>query len=115
LFVKIFTRSTGCCGKGDQAAQGVAKTRVSFRRWEIEIGHGSGATGPELSEAEAIVFFMIRDRCYDFKNIFAKKLQKIGAFLTQNKAKLCNFLLKTLVFEKNAIFSPKIVENRRKL
>jgi hypothetical protein len=37
----------------------------------------------------------------------AKKL----AFLTQNKAKLCKILIITLVFEKNAIFSPKIAEN----
>jgi hypothetical protein len=37
------------------------------------------------------------------------------AFLTQNKAELCKNLIKTLVFEKNANFSPKILENRRKL
>jgi hypothetical protein len=36
-------------------------------------------------------------------------------FLTQNKAKLCKILIITLVFEKNAIFSPKIGKNRRKL
>jgi hypothetical protein len=36
-----------------------------------------------------------------------KKLRKNWRFLTQNKAKLCNFLLKTLVFEKNAIFRRK--------
>jgi hypothetical protein len=44
-------------------------------------------------------------------NNSAKKL----AVLTQNKAKLCKILIISLVFEKNAIFSPKIVENRRKL
>jgi hypothetical protein len=55
------------------------------------------------------------DRCYDFKNIFAKKSAKKLAFLSQNKAKLCKKIIITLVFEKNAIFSPKIVENRRKL
>jgi hypothetical protein len=57
-----------------------------------------------------------RDRCYDFQNIFAKRLSvKIGV-LTQNKAKLCKLLITTLVFEKNANFcaenclkSPKIV------
>jgi hypothetical protein len=45
-----------------------------------------------------------------------KKLAKNYAFLTQNKAKLCNNLFITLVFEKNANFfaenclkSPKIV------
>jgi hypothetical protein len=57
-----------------------------------------------------------RDRCYDFLNIFAKKFcEKKSAFLTQNKAKLCKILIITLVFEKNANFSPKIAENRRKL
>jgi hypothetical protein len=33
-----------------------------------------------------------------------KKIAKKWAFLTQNKAKLCKFLIITLVFEKNAIF-----------
>jgi hypothetical protein len=41
----------------------------------------------------------------------AKKL----AFLTQNKAKLCKIFIITLVFEKNANFSPKIVKKRIKL
>jgi hypothetical protein len=57
-------------------------------------------------------FRPIWDRCYDFENIFAKKL----AFLTQNKAKLCKNLIIAVVFENNAnIFaekcrkSPKIV------
>jgi hypothetical protein len=55
------------------------------------------------------------DRCYGFKNIFAEKFrQKIG-ILTQNKAKLCQNLIITLVFEKNANFLPKIGKNRRKL
>jgi hypothetical protein len=41
--------------------------------------------------------------------IFSKKqIAKIGV-LTQNKAKLCKILIITLVFEKNANFSPKIV------
>jgi hypothetical protein len=48
------------------------------------------------------------DRCYDFKNSFAKKIgEKIGekiGVLTQNKAKLCKNLIITLVFEKNAKF-----------
>jgi hypothetical protein len=35
--------------------------------------------------------------------------------LTQNKAELCKNLIITLVFDKNANFLPKIVENRRKL
>jgi hypothetical protein len=37
------------------------------------------------------------------------------AFFTQNKGKLCKILIITSVFEKNAIVSPKIVKNRRKL
>jgi hypothetical protein len=36
-------------------------------------------------------------------------LPKKLAFLTQNKAKLCKILIITLIFKKNAIFSPKIV------
>jgi hypothetical protein len=43
-----------------------------------------------------------------------KKMQKM-AFLTQNKSKICKKFILTLVFEKNAIFSPKIGKNRRKL
>jgi hypothetical protein len=42
---------------------------------------------------------------------FAKKL----AFLARNKAKLCKFMIITLVFEKNANFLQKIGKNRRKL
>jgi hypothetical protein len=49
------------------------------------------------------------------KNIFAEKIGDKLAFLTVSKAKLCKNLIITLVFEKIAIFSPKIVENRRKL
>jgi hypothetical protein len=41
----------------------------------------------------------------------AKKL----AFFTQTTANFCKKLILTLVFEKNAIFSPKIGKNRRKL
>jgi hypothetical protein len=56
------------------------------------------------------------DRCYDFSNIFAKKLEKYLAFLTQIKAKLCKKIDHSLGFcEKTPFFSPKIVENRRKL
>jgi hypothetical protein len=46
----------------------------------------------------------IWDQCYDFLNIFEK-----------NRAKYSKEFIITLVFEKNANFSPKIVENRRKL
>jgi hypothetical protein len=48
--------------------------------------------------------------------IFSPKNSAIKlAFLAQNEAKLCKNLIITLVFEKNAIFLPKIVKNRRKL
>jgi hypothetical protein len=47
---------------------------------------------------------LARDRCYDLKNIFAEKNCEKFAFLTQNKAKLCEILIITLVFEKNANF-----------
>jgi hypothetical protein len=50
-----------------------------------------------------------------FKNIFAKKFSEKNGVLTQNKAKICKILIITLVFEKNANFSPKIVKNSRKL
>jgi hypothetical protein len=51
-----------------------------------------------------------------FLKFFRRKIQRNKlAFLTQNKANLCKILIITLIFEKNAIFSPKIVENRRKL
>jgi hypothetical protein len=59
--------------------------------------------------------FASRDRYYDLLNIFAKKISKKIAFLTQNKAKICKILIITLAFEKNANYLPKIVENRRKL
>jgi hypothetical protein len=41
-----------------------------------------------------------RDRCYDFKNTFAKKL----AFFTQNTAKLFTNWIITLVFKKKRQF-----------
>jgi hypothetical protein len=50
-----------------------------------------------------------------FKIFSPKKSAKKLAFLTQNKAKLCKILIIALVFEKNANFLPKNVENRRKL
>jgi hypothetical protein len=53
-----------------------------------------------------------RDRCYDFKNIFAEKNCKKSAFLTRNKAKLCKILIVTFIFEKNANF---FYENWQKL
>jgi hypothetical protein len=50
-----------------------------------------------------------------FKIFSAKNSAEKMAFLIQNKAKLCKILIITLVFDKNAIFSQKIVKNRRKL
>jgi Ni,Fe-hydrogenase III small subunit len=50
-----------------------------------------------------------------FKIFSPKNSANKLAFFTQNKGKLCKILIITLVFEKNANFSPKIVENRRKL
>jgi hypothetical protein len=50
-----------------------------------------------------------------FKIFSPKNSAKKLAFLTQSKAKLCKIVIITLVFEKNANFSPKIVKNRRKL
>jgi hypothetical protein len=54
-------------------------------------------------------------RCYDFLDIFAEKISEKVAFCAQNKAKLFKNLIITLVFEKNANFSPKIVKKRIKL
>jgi hypothetical protein len=50
-----------------------------------------------------------------FFKYFRQKISEKLAFFTQNKATLCKILIITLVFEKNAIFLPKIVKNRRKL
>jgi hypothetical protein len=56
-----------------------------------------------------------RDRCYDFLNIFAKKSAKKLASLTQNKAKLCENLIITLVFEKNANFFAENCQKSQKI
>jgi membrane-associated PAP2 superfamily phosphatase len=59
--------------------------------------------------------FYSRDRCYDFLNIFAKKIGENLAFLTQNKATLPKNWIITLVFEKKRQFFAeqlsKIAEN----
>jgi hypothetical protein len=47
-----------------------------------------------------------------FKIFSPKKIAKKLAFLTQNKAKLCNTLIVTFVFEKNANF---LAENWQKI
>jgi hypothetical protein len=47
----------------------------------------------------------IRDRCYDFLNIFAEKFsEKIGFFLLKIKLNYAKSNIITLVFEKNANF-----------
>jgi hypothetical protein len=45
------------------------------------------------------------DRCYDFKNIFAKKFSEKLVFLAQNEAKLCKILIITLFLRKTPIFA----------
>jgi hypothetical protein len=85
---------------------------------------GVGAPLPNHSLATALCRYFLRMgvqairsprcsgawvRCYDFKNIFAKKFGKKWCSLTQNKAKFCKILIIT------PIFSPKIAKNRRKL
>jgi hypothetical protein len=56
-----------------------------------------------------------RDRCYDFLNIFAKKIGKKLAFLNQNKAKLSKILIITLVFENNANFFAENCQKSQKI
>jgi hypothetical protein len=56
----------------------------------------------------------ITDRCYDFQNIFAKKIgKKYWRFLLKLLIPSAKKFDLTMVFEKNANFSPKIGENRR--
>jgi hypothetical protein len=43
-----------------------------------------------------------------FLKYFRRKIRQKISILTQNKAKLCKILIITLVFEKNANFSPKM-------
>jgi hypothetical protein len=49
------------------------------------------------------------DRCYDFLNIFAKKIGEKMAFLTQNKAKLFKNVIITFFSAENCQESQKIV------
>jgi hypothetical protein len=53
--------------------------------------------------------------CYDFLKHFHQKIGEKLSFLTQNKAKLCKIWIITLVYVINAVFSPKMGKNRRKL
>jgi predicted dinucleotide-binding enzyme len=58
----------------------------------------------------------ICDRCFDFLNILSKKFsEKIGVFLTQNKAKICKILIITLVFDKNANFFAENCQKSQKI
>jgi hypothetical protein len=72
--------------------------------------------GSEFLRRGYVSAFISRDRCYDFKNIFAEFFCEKMAFVTQNKGKFWKKLIITLVFKKNANFfaenwkkSPKIV------
>jgi hypothetical protein len=51
----------------------------------------------------------------NFKIFSPKLFAKMWAFFAQTAATFCKNLIITLVFEKNANFSPKIGKNRRKL
>jgi hypothetical protein len=48
------------------------------------------------------MFFKYWDRCYDFENIFAKKLRKMAFFLILQLV-FAKKIIVTLVFDKNAI------------
>jgi hypothetical protein len=48
---------------------------VKFKNWPLKLGH------VEESVPNTLAIFLSRDRCYDFKNIFAEKFsKKIGVF-----------------------------------
>jgi hypothetical protein len=52
-----------------------------------------------------------RDRCYDFLNIFAKKIgEHIGVLFAQTATCFWKNLIITLVFDKNAIFRRKMAK-----
>jgi hypothetical protein len=71
--------------------------------------------GP-FPRSQKLLSRVTRDRCYDFKNIFAEKnVAKNLAFLTQNKAKLWKILIITLVFEKNTNFFAKNRQKQQKI
>jgi hypothetical protein len=97
-----------------------------IRRKFAPSGHHGGKSGAESADAmERHLAKAPRSQCY--KNalcgvrnfpgtevmIFKYSRKKIGdnlSFLTQNKAKLCKYLIMTLVFEKNAIFAKKLAK-----
>jgi hypothetical protein len=70
-----------------------------------------------VTKYNSIASRVTRDRCYEFKNIFAEKFSKnIGDFLLKLQLVFAKIVIITLVFEKNAKFlaenwqkTPKIV------
>jgi hypothetical protein len=50
---------------------------------------------------------------WKLRRLGPKNLAKIWYFFAEAAASFCKKLIKTLFFEKHAIFSPKIVKNRR--
>jgi hypothetical protein len=95
---------TALCSSSDQC-----KVLQHWSRLRNALTDESELLNQMLSDINAMVDNGSRDA--PAQAISPKKL----AFLAQNKAKLCKILIITLVFDKNAIFSPKIVETRRKL
>jgi hypothetical protein len=86
----------------------------NLRRLKIGLKLSIGQVGMTWKNCFPAVFILTRDRCYVF--IFSQKNSaKQLAFLTQNEAKLCENLIITLVFEKNAIFFAENCQNHRKL
>jgi hypothetical protein len=56
------------------------------------------------------------DRCYDFKNISAKKFgENIGVFFAQTTASFCKNVIITLVFEKNPNYFAKNWQTSQKI
>jgi hypothetical protein len=76
--------------------------KIDFRRGEGPLA--SPAAVDAIGNVRTGLDNSTRDRCYDFKNIFAEIFGEKLAFLTQIKAKLCKIFIKTLDFEKNANF-----------
>jgi ATP-dependent exoDNAse (exonuclease V) beta subunit len=90
--------------KIDSSSITTASTRLATRGAST-CSITSSKTEPEPGDA------VTRDRCYDFQNTFAQFLAKKLAFFVQTTASFCKKMLRTLVFEANVNFSPKIAEN----
>jgi predicted secreted acid phosphatase len=75
---------------------------VCSKKWALYVNVGKRKAKKELQQGaqlkEMKKILPLWDRCYDFSNIFAKKFSKKLAFLTQNKIKLCKYLIITLFF-----------------